>query len=182
MKRPQPPIPLHGSARKGIHMATKFSMHPEQEKWLERNVFKDGLEQMRPSAAWVSMKAFFSGKIRVDTMTPMWLEKDQIAKWLAGKKSEEKARRKAMKAASKKKQLSGLTSSSPSASQAKTETKARAKRKDKRAVRSSLCAPAAKKRAAVATRTSSDYEEAVSGPEPSSDEEESDLSFDESED
>ena len=182
MKRPQPPIPLHGSARKGIHMATKFSMHPEQEKWLERNVFKDGLEQMRPSAAWVSMKAFFPGKIRVDTMTPMWLEKDQIAKWLAGKKSEEKARRKAMKAASKKKQLSGLTSSSPSASQAKTETKARAKRKDKRAVRSSLCAPAAKKRAAVATRTSSDYEEADSGPEPSSDEEESDLSFDESED
>jgi hypothetical protein len=40
------------------------------------------------------MKAFFSGKIRVATMTPMWLEKDQIGEWLAGKKAAEKSRRK----------------------------------------------------------------------------------------
>jgi hypothetical protein len=71
-------------------------MHPLQEKWLEEHVFKDGLERMRPSEAWKAMKAFFSGKIREETMTPMWLEKEQISKWLAGKKAEEKTRRKAL--------------------------------------------------------------------------------------
>ena len=35
--------------------------------------------------------------IRVATMTPMWLEKDQIGDWLASKKSAEKTRRKQSK-------------------------------------------------------------------------------------
>ena len=98
--RAQPPIPYHGQARQGIHLNTKFTMHEEQLKWLEANVFEHGLAKMRPLDAWIAMKAHFSGKIRVSTMTPMWLEKDQIGEWLAGKKATEKVRRKQAKTAS----------------------------------------------------------------------------------
>ena len=53
---------------------------------------------MLPAVAWEAMKAKFSDMIRVRTKTPMWLEKDQIAEWLAARKAEEKSRRKNKKA------------------------------------------------------------------------------------
>ena len=93
----EPPISYHGSARQGICMNTKFTMHAEQLRWLEANVFKDGLALLRPVDAWAGMKSHFSDMIRVATMTPMWLEKDQIGDWLASKKSAEKTRRKQSK-------------------------------------------------------------------------------------
>ena len=59
----------------------------------------------------MGMKAHFSGQLRVDTMTPMWLEKDQISAWLAGQVSHEKARiKEAEKAEDKaKKKATGET-------------------------------------------------------------------------
>lgn len=93
-RRPEPDIPFHGSARKGIHKQTRFKMLPEQEAWLNEYVFKDGRDHMRPSVAWNAMKSKFSGKIRVDTSTPAWLDKDQIAKWLASQVKKEKELRK----------------------------------------------------------------------------------------
>jgi hypothetical protein len=77
-----------------LHSMGKFSMASRQVGWLEEYVFKDRMPLMRPSVAWASMQAYFAGKLRADSMTPMWLEKGQIAKWIAAKKSEEKARRK----------------------------------------------------------------------------------------
>ena len=97
LRRAKPPISFHGSARQGICMNTKFTIHCEQLRWLEANVFKGGLALLRPVDAWAGMKSHFSDMIRVATMTPMWLEKDQIGDWLAGKKSDEKARRKQIK-------------------------------------------------------------------------------------
>jgi hypothetical protein len=51
---------------------------------LVENAFKEGRYLMRPPTAWAAMQAHFSAKLREDTMTPMWLEKGQIGKWLAG--------------------------------------------------------------------------------------------------
>jgi len=92
--RPRPPISLHGRARKGLHKKPPFKMHPKQLKWLEENAFNGGRSQLRPKTAWVGMKAKFSRQLRLDTMTPMWLEKDQISDWLARQAKEEKERRK----------------------------------------------------------------------------------------
>ena len=78
LRRPRPPIPFHGAARKGLHKKAQFKMHAEQEKWLKANAFVGGRSLLRPKDAWMGMKAHFSGQLRVGTMTPMWLEKDQI--------------------------------------------------------------------------------------------------------
>ena len=111
LRRPRPPIPFHGAARKGLHKKAQFKMHAEQEKWLKANAFVGGRSLLRPKDAWMGMKAHFSGQLRVDTMTPMWLEKDQISAWLARQVSHEKARRKeAQKAEDKaKKKATGET-------------------------------------------------------------------------
>ena len=93
-RRPEPEIPFHGSARKGIHKQTRFKMLPEQEAWLREYVFKDGRPHMRASEAWKAMKAKYSGKMRADTSTPAWLDKDQIATWLASQVKKEKDIRK----------------------------------------------------------------------------------------
>jgi hypothetical protein len=109
LKRPEPEISFHGIARKGIHSVPRFTMHDRQKEWLEENVFHGKRDLCcRPSSAWDLMKARFSGVLRQDTMIPMWLEKDQIAKWLAGKKSEEKTRRKEKDKEAKKSAGSGL--------------------------------------------------------------------------
>ena len=87
------PIPYHGSARYGAHKRVTFKMHPEQKRWLEANVFFAGMQRMRPVVAFRAMKATFCNTMRTDTMTPMWLEKDQIAKWISDQNKEEKQRR-----------------------------------------------------------------------------------------
>ena len=89
-RRPAPEIPFHGSARKGIHKQARFKMLSEQEGWLQEYVFKNGIPLLRAAAAWTAMKAKFSGKIRNDTLTPGWLDKDQIATWLAAQVKKEK--------------------------------------------------------------------------------------------
>ena len=96
-QRPPVPIPFRGSARKGIHKNVRFTMHPEQLAWLQSHVFAGGMRICRPAAAFEAMKGFFKDKLRADTMTPMWLTKDQVAVWLAARLSEEKAQRKAKK-------------------------------------------------------------------------------------
>lgn len=85
LTRPPPSIPNHGSARKNIRKQAQFKMLETQREWLEEYVFKDNIELMRPADAWKAMRAKFSNVLRVDTSTPVWLEKEQIAKWLADK-------------------------------------------------------------------------------------------------
>jgi hypothetical protein len=100
-RRCTPQIPYHGSARKGIHRKTRFTMHQDQLSWLEENVFHGGRDHMRPADAFKAMRAAFAGKIRTGTKSPVWLEKDQISDWLKAQKSTEKMRRKDAKNAGK---------------------------------------------------------------------------------
>jgi hypothetical protein len=94
LRRPPPPIPDHGSARKNIRKQANFKMLETQRVWLEKNVYKNGIEIMRPKVAWEAMKAAFTNELRTDTSTPMWLEKAQISTWLADQHKTEKDRRK----------------------------------------------------------------------------------------
>ena len=93
LRRPEPPIPYHGAARKGIHKQTRVKMAAGQLAWLKANVFYGGVARMHAAPAWVAMKAAFADQIRIDTMTPMWLSKDQISTWRAAQVKDEKAAR-----------------------------------------------------------------------------------------
>ena len=95
-RRPSPPIPFHGSERETIHKEPRFVMLPEQLGWLKQSAFdhSTGEALMRPVVAYQAMKVHFRNRLRQDTKTPMWLEKHQIAKWLAEQKKEEKEKRK----------------------------------------------------------------------------------------
>ena len=103
LRRPEPPIPFHGAARKGIHKQTRVKMAAGQLAWLKANVFFGGIARMHAAPAWVAMKAAFADQIRIDTMTPMWLSKDQISTWRAAQcKGEKAARQLGRKAQSKR--------------------------------------------------------------------------------
>ena len=99
--RPTPPVPYHGAARAGIHMKPRFKMHEAQLAWLERCVF-NGRKLSNAAPAWAAMKLEFDGILRIDPPSPMWLEKKQIATWLAGKLKAEKATRRAASAQARK--------------------------------------------------------------------------------
>ena len=93
--RPPPDIPLHGSARIRIHKPVRHVMLPEQKAWLETNVFADGkrLYGARDKSAYSAMRAAFHDRIRLDTMTPLWLEQKHISTWLAKCVKDEKQKR-----------------------------------------------------------------------------------------
>ena len=91
---PAPRVPYHGSCRKGLHKGIKFLYHKEQIEWLENSVFVEGQRRLRDKDAWTAMRAHFALRIRTDTRSPMWLEQDQIATWLAKKVKVEKEARK----------------------------------------------------------------------------------------
>ena len=91
--RRQAKIPYHGFARKALHKKPRFTIHKRQLEWLEENVHKNGRWLLRPAEAAASMRAHFSNKLRADTRTPMWLEKDQIAAWVAERNKNEKRKR-----------------------------------------------------------------------------------------
>jgi hypothetical protein len=94
-KRPAPPLPLHGIARKGIHKSVQYVLHEKQLDWLGKNAFSGGRALLRDKPAADAMKAYFHSTLREDTMTPMWLDQDRISTWLAARTREEKDRRKA---------------------------------------------------------------------------------------
>jgi hypothetical protein len=98
-KRPQPPLPFHGIARKGIHKSVQYSLHARQLEWLNANAFVGGQTRLRDRPAFLAMKAHFCNTMREDTMTPMWLDQERISNWLAARVKEEKNRRKAGRAA-----------------------------------------------------------------------------------
>ena len=98
-KRPQPPLPFHGIARKGIHKSVQYSLHARQLEWLNANAFVAGQTRLRDKPAAQAMKAHFCNTMREDTMTPMWLDQERISNWLAARVKEEKNRRKAGRAA-----------------------------------------------------------------------------------
>ena len=101
LRRPEPPIPYHGAARKGIHKQTRVKMASGQLAWLEANVFYGGVARMHAKPALEAMKAAFAEQIRIDTMTPMWLSKDQISTWRAAQVKDEKNKRRLGRKASK---------------------------------------------------------------------------------
>jgi len=104
LRRPAPPIPYHGAARKGIHKQTRVKMASGQLAWLEANVFYGGVARMHAEPALEAleaMKAAFAEQIRIDTMTPMWLSKDQISTWRAAQVKDEKNKRRLGRKASK---------------------------------------------------------------------------------
>ena len=94
--------------RKGIHKQTRVKMAAGQLAWLKENVFFGGIARMHAAPAWVAMKAAFADQIRIDTMTPMWLSKDQISTWRAAQcKGEKAARQLGRKAQSKRTKKAG---------------------------------------------------------------------------
>ena len=119
--RPTPPVPYHGAARAGIHMKPRFKikMHEAQLAWLERCVF-NGRKLSNAAPAWAAMQLEFAGILRIDPPSPMWLEKKQIAAWLAGKVKAEKATRRAASAQARK-------ATTPAGPSAKGKRKAPAK-------------------------------------------------------
>ena len=56
-----------------------------------------GLQRPLAAPAHAAMKAAFKGEMRADTIVPLWLEKNQIAVWLAQKNRYEKERRRRAK-------------------------------------------------------------------------------------
>ena len=51
---------------------------------------KRGQQPPRAICVFESMKAAFGDKMRMDTRTPLWLEKELIGKWMAETKREMK--------------------------------------------------------------------------------------------
>ena len=142
---PPASIPYHGSSRYSAHKRVTFKMHPEQVRWLEEHAFKGGLQLMRPVTAHLAMKAQYKQQIRTDTMTPLWLDKDQIATWMAGRNKDEKQRRRDERkrqmterkagsdgAPKKKKQRTAAVSTPAARGNSKGKSKAAAKPNSKR--------------------------------------------------
>ena len=69
----------------------------EGEEWLRGHAYDHdlGRDKMRPLVAYAALKAHFSGCLRND----MYLERDQVAKWIAKQKKKEKNRRRMKRAA-----------------------------------------------------------------------------------
>ena len=96
-RRPRPVIPARGAARETIHKEPRFVLHAEQEAYLVEVVLQPllrGEQPPRPIVVFLSMKSKFGNKMRMDTRTPMWLEKPQIEKWIAEKTKEIKQKKK----------------------------------------------------------------------------------------
>ena len=128
-RRPRPAIQLHGSARETIHKEPRFVLHEQQEAYLNDMVLaplQRGEQPMRPISVFYAMKSTFGNKIREDTRTPMWLEKEQISKWIAEQKKEEKQKRQEQKRAMK-----GSTDSEPPAKKPAGGKKGKGKGKKK---------------------------------------------------
>ena len=92
-RRPRPAIPARGSARETIHRQPRFVLHKEQEDYLVKHILepmKRGQQPPRAICVFESMKAAFGDKMRMDTRTPLWLEKELIGKWMAETKREMK--------------------------------------------------------------------------------------------
>ena len=112
-KRPTPPLPLHGIARKGIHKSVQYLLHEKQLEWLHANVFSGGRTLMRDKPAADAMKAHFHCTLREDTMTPMWLDQEKISSWLSARTKEEKDRRRAAQRADKSTSAGSASASAP---------------------------------------------------------------------
>ena len=85
---------------------------------------------MRPYVAYAALKAHFGGCLRNDTKTAMYLERDQVAKWIAEQKKEEKNRRRMKRAAGKMAASPAKVTSGSSSS--KKAAKARRKTRGKK--------------------------------------------------
>ena len=96
-RRPCPVIPARGAARETTHKEPRFVLHAEQEAYLVEVVLQPllrGEQPPRPIVVFLSMKSKFGNIMRMDTRTPMWLEKPQIEKWIADKTKEIKQKKK----------------------------------------------------------------------------------------
>ena len=78
--RPQPELPLHGSARRALFPVKKVTLTPEQKEFLKRMFY--GASRMRDSEVFRLMKEEFRNKLS-ESGRPLWLTQDQIASWMS---------------------------------------------------------------------------------------------------
>eukprot|EP00614_Pseudopedinella_elastica_P018413 CAMPEP_0172647634 /NCGR_PEP_ID=MMETSP1068-20121228/240848_1 /TAXON_ID=35684 /ORGANISM="Pseudopedinella elastica, Strain CCMP716" /LENGTH=587 /DNA_ID=CAMNT_0013461915 /DNA_START=137 /DNA_END=1898 /DNA_ORIENTATION=- len=91
-RRPLPHIPFHGSARETIHKEPRFVMPREVEEWLREHAYDHdlGRDKMRPYVAYAALKAYFSGCLRNDTKTAVYLD---MTKSRGGSRNRKKKKR-----------------------------------------------------------------------------------------
>ena len=75
-------------------------MPREVEEWPREKAYDHdlGRDKMRSNVAYAALKAHFCGCLRNDTKKAMHPERDQVAKWIAEQKKEEKNRRRMKRA------------------------------------------------------------------------------------
>jgi len=94
-KRPTPPIPPRGYARRGFQKRPKFKMNKEQITWLESTYQSRNASGLRGKGYHDIMISKFQFRIRDDVDEPFWLFEPQINDWLKSKKAEVEAVKKA---------------------------------------------------------------------------------------
>lgn len=93
-RRPTPPIPPRGYARRGFQKRPKFKMNDEQIKWLEEEYKNMNPTGLRAEGYHKNMFSKFRFRIRHDIDEPFWLYEPQVSEWLKSKKAEIKALKK----------------------------------------------------------------------------------------
>ena len=173
-RRPRPAVPTRGCARETIHKEPRFVLHEEQEAYLVEVILAPmmrGEQPPRPICVYESMKAKFGDKLRMDTKTPMCLEKAQIEKWQAERKKEIKQKKKQEQ--QQPKAAAAAAEEAPNTKKAK-----KAPMKSSSSSKKGKAAAAAKKRKAAAS--SSESEEG--GGDFDDDDDDSDESIDDDDD
>lgn len=92
-KRPTPPIPPRGFARKDFQKIPNFKYHEEQLRYLNEQYDECKATGIRSTTLFETMKSKFRYDIREDNNAPMWLYEHQIHSWLVSKKAEEKKKK-----------------------------------------------------------------------------------------
>ena len=156
-RRPRPAVPTRGCARETIHKEPRFVLHEEQEAFLVEVILAPmmrGEQPPRPFCVHELMKAKFGDKLRMDTKTPMCLEKAQIEKWQAERKKEIKQKKKQEQQRPK----AAAEEEVPNTKKAK-KAKTAPTKSSSSVKKGKAAAPAAKKRKAAASSSESEEED-----------------------
>jgi hypothetical protein len=93
-RRPTPPIPVRGYARRGFQKGLQFKLNDEQTEWLQKQYDKSYAAGTRAAGYHTLMKTEFQYTIREDVDQPFWLPEPTISEWLKDKKSKMKLEKK----------------------------------------------------------------------------------------
>lgn len=81
-KKPDPPLPHHGFARKGFRQSSKYNWEPCQKKFLEDCFKRNPIISSR--VLFCGMQAHFGYQLREDS-TPMWAPRRLVSEWIKDK-------------------------------------------------------------------------------------------------